>query len=85
MTWYVHDFILVMLNLIIEQLPKMNRYPQPRSILIMDNCPTHKSEALQLVVEAAGRLFALVRCLYADVFQDVFSCSFPHTRLISTQ
>lgn len=32
----------------------------PRSVLIMDNCNTHKSEALREAVEAAGAPFLFV-------------------------
>lgn len=32
----------------------MNPYPQDRSVLILDNCSIHKSEALREVVEAQG-------------------------------
>ncbi|KAF8833246.1 hypothetical protein BDN67DRAFT_917373, partial [Paxillus ammoniavirescens] len=38
-----------------EVLVKMNPYPQPRSILVMDNCSMHKSEALRGAVEASGK------------------------------
>lgn len=36
------------------QLPHMNAYPGERSVLILDNCAIHKSEALREVVEAVG-------------------------------
>ena len=32
----------------------MNPYPEPCSVLVMDNCSIHKSEALRELVEAAG-------------------------------
>ncbi|KAH7918110.1 hypothetical protein BV22DRAFT_1108445 [Leucogyrophana mollusca] len=44
-----YDFIIN------DVLPQMNPYPQPQSVLIMDNCSIHKSDALQVAVEAAGR------------------------------
>ncbi|KAI0691619.1 hypothetical protein C8Q76DRAFT_584571, partial [Earliella scabrosa] len=34
-----------------DLLPKMNPYPGPNSVLIVDNCRTHKSEALREVIE----------------------------------
>ncbi|KAH7918421.1 hypothetical protein BV22DRAFT_979142, partial [Leucogyrophana mollusca] len=34
-----------------DVLPKMNRYPNARSVLIMDNCSIHKSDALCQAVE----------------------------------
>ncbi|KAH7903356.1 hypothetical protein BJ138DRAFT_1020774 [Hygrophoropsis aurantiaca] len=43
-----------------DVLPKMNRYPNPRSILVMDNCAIHKSDALRQAVEAAGKYVNLV-------------------------
>jgi len=32
----------------------MNRYPQDRSVLILDNCAIHKSTYLREMVEAQG-------------------------------
>lgn len=32
----------------------MEPFPGPRSVLILDNCNTHKSDALREAVEAAG-------------------------------
>ncbi|KAI0657866.1 hypothetical protein C8Q70DRAFT_898701, partial [Cubamyces menziesii] len=34
-----------------ELLPKMNPYPGPNSVLIVDNCRTHKSNAVRDAVE----------------------------------
>ncbi|EIW86199.1 hypothetical protein CONPUDRAFT_34507, partial [Coniophora puteana RWD-64-598 SS2] len=34
-----------------DLLPTMNRYPAPRSVLVMDNCAIHKSEAVREVVD----------------------------------
>ncbi|KAL1684457.1 hypothetical protein GGG16DRAFT_25050, partial [Schizophyllum commune] len=39
------DFIIT------DVLPQMNAFPLPRSVLILDNCAIHKSEALRLAVE----------------------------------
>ena len=58
--WVVSDLVRLMVpsvNVLVHcqiQLPKMNPYPGPNSVLIVDNCRTHKSEALREVVEAAG-------------------------------
>ncbi|KZP21878.1 hypothetical protein FIBSPDRAFT_687136, partial [Athelia psychrophila] len=41
-------------DFIVEDLPHMNPYPQDRSVLILDNCSIHKSEALREVVEGHG-------------------------------
>jgi hypothetical protein len=32
----------------------MNPYPGPNSIIVLDNCSTHKSAALREVVEQSG-------------------------------
>ncbi|RPD53270.1 hypothetical protein L227DRAFT_482907, partial [Lentinus tigrinus ALCF2SS1-6] len=34
-----------------DLLPKMNPYPDPNSVLIIDNCRTHKSSAVREAVE----------------------------------
>ena len=34
----------------------MNRYPQDRSVLILDNCAIHKSDTLRELVQAHGEL-----------------------------
>lgn len=36
------------------KLPRMNRWPGDNSVLVMDNCAIHKSEALRVVVEGTG-------------------------------
>ncbi|TBU36938.1 hypothetical protein BD309DRAFT_877385 [Dichomitus squalens] len=40
-----------------DLLPKMNPYPGPNSVLIIDNCNTHKSVSVHLAIEAAGMCF----------------------------
>jgi hypothetical protein len=42
------------------QLPSMNPFPGPDSIMIVDNCSTHKSNAVRDAVEAAVCLDSLV-------------------------
>jgi len=37
-------------------LPQMNRFPEEHSILIIDNCSTHWTEAVQEACDAAGIL-----------------------------
>jgi len=37
-----------------EVLPHMNPYPQPKSVLILDNCAIHKAPAIQQAIEAIG-------------------------------
>ena len=36
------------------QIPNMNPYPEPLSVLIMDNCRIHKSEMIRLALEERG-------------------------------
>ena len=36
------------------QLPKINPYLQPQSVLVLDNCNIHKSKILQEIVGAYG-------------------------------
>ena len=36
------------------QLLHMNEFPGKNSVMVIDNCSTHKSEALCEVVEASG-------------------------------
>ena len=43
----------------------MNPYPGPNSVLIVDNCATHKNTAVHEAVEAAGT------CLLFIVIFDV--------------
>ena len=37
----------------------MNPYPEPNSVIVLDNCSIHKSAALREVVEESGT----VQCL----------------------
>lgn len=59
--WVINDLVcsLRLLNIrlftmLAIKLPKMNPFPGPNSVLIVDNCRTHKSQAVRDVVEAAG-------------------------------
>jgi transposase len=36
----------------------MNPYPEPNSIIVLDNCSTHKSAALREVVEQSGTVLS---------------------------
>jgi hypothetical protein len=58
------------------QLPKMNPWPQPHSVLIMDNASIHKSDALRLAVEAAGCLLVFLPPYSPDFnpIEESFSC-----------
>lgn len=35
----------------------MNPFPEPQSVLILDDCDIHKSKIMQEIVEANGRLY----------------------------
>lgn len=41
-------------------LPCMNPWPGPRSVLVLDNCATHKSEALRELFEGTSETYALI-------------------------
>jgi len=70
----LYDFVLN------DVLPKMNPYEpgrqSPRSVLIMDNCNTHKSEALREAVEAAGCKLLFLPPYSPDLnpIEESFSC-----------
>src|SRR4051812_43881155 len=56
-TWYVECFRAVLfydVQFIFSQLPIMNPYPGERSVLIMDNCPIHKTARLRGLCEEKG-------------------------------
>lgn len=54
----------------------MNRYPQDNSILIIDNCAIHKSNALREVIEALGILLVFLPPYSPDFnpIEESFSC-----------
>jgi hypothetical protein len=41
----------------------MNPYPDPNSVIVLNNCSTHKSVALREVVEQSGTVQYLLFCL----------------------
>lgn len=47
-----------------QQLPKMNPYPNDRSILILDNCAIHKCAALREIFEAQSALMFISSARY---------------------
>ena len=56
-----HVFLLELAVLLIDlQLPNMNHYPAMNSVIVIDNCATHKSEALREAIEASGLCFVLL-------------------------
>lgn len=54
----------------------MNPWPQPCSVLVLDNCNTHKSEAVRLAVEASGSLLVFLPPYSPDFnpIEESFSC-----------
>lgn len=55
----------------------MNHYPHDRSVLVMDNCRIHKSEALRQAVENAGCILVFLPPYSPDFnpIEESFSCS----------
>ncbi|TRM55320.1 hypothetical protein BD626DRAFT_381891, partial [Schizophyllum amplum] len=39
------------LDFVLNDIPQMNPWPAPRSVLLLDNCNIHKSEILREAVE----------------------------------
>ena len=58
------------------QLPKMNPFPQDKSILILDNCAIHKTRALREIVEGFGRVLLFLPPYSPDFnpIEESFSC-----------
>ena len=54
----------------------MNTYPGPNSVMIVDNCSTHKSIALHKAVEASGCLLVFLPAYSPDFnpIEESFSC-----------
>ena len=48
--------LIAFVNAILLQLPCMEPFPGPRSVMLIDNCSTHKSNAVRDAVEASGML-----------------------------
>jgi transposase len=71
-----HMFYLFGFLLTICQLPKMNPYPQDKSILILDNCAIHKMCALQKIVEGFGHVLLFLLPYFPDFnpIEESFSC-----------
>lgn len=69
-------FYLFRFLLTLYQLPKMNRYPRDKSILVLDNCAIHKSRALREIVEAYGCVLLFLPPYSPDFnpIEESFSC-----------
>lgn len=54
----------------------MSPFPAPRSVLILDNCNTHKSDALRDAVAAAGCILVFLPPYSPDFnpIEESFSC-----------
>ncbi|KAL4258543.1 Transposase IS630-like protein [Pleurotus pulmonarius] len=59
-----------------EVLPKMNRFPLPNSVLIMDNCAIHKSSILRELIEDQGIVLVFLPPYSPDLnpIEESFSC-----------
>ncbi|KAJ8508493.1 hypothetical protein ONZ45_g9242 [Pleurotus djamor] len=59
-----------------DVLPKMNPFPQDKSVLIMDNCAIHKSEILRELIEARGVVLIFLPPYSPDFnpIEESFSC-----------
>ena len=45
--------------MVIDYAPKLNPYPGPRSVVILDNCAIHHDEDIRQIVEVECGMFAL--------------------------
>jgi len=65
-----------------DLLPCTNPYPGPHSVLVMDNCSTHKSDALCQVIEASGCRLVFLPPYSPDYspIEESFSCVKAHLR-----
>ncbi|KAF8798408.1 hypothetical protein BYT27DRAFT_7228453 [Phlegmacium glaucopus] len=65
-----------------DLIPCTNPYPESHSVFIMDNCATHKSDALREVIEAAGRCLVFLPPYSPDFspIEESFSCVKAHLR-----
>lgn len=65
-----YDFVLN------DVLPSMNPFPGPNSVIVLDNCSTHKSDALREAVEASGCLLIFLPPYSPDFnpIEESFSC-----------
>jgi len=61
----------------------MNRYPQDRSILVLDNCAIHKVHAIRDIVEAQGVVLVFLPPYSPDLnpIEESFSFGKPHAVL----
>lgn len=59
-----------------NQLPITNPYPGPNSVIILDNCSTHRTEALREIVEESGCLLIFLPAYSPDFnpIEESFSC-----------
>ncbi|ESK84771.1 transposase [Moniliophthora roreri MCA 2997] len=65
-------------------LPKMSLYPGPQSVMILDNCNIHKSEALPEAVEAFEAVLLFLPAYSPDFnpIEKSFSASIKELPLV---
>lgn len=54
----------------------MNPYPGPNSVIILDNCSTHRTVALREIIEDSGCLLIFLPAYSPDFnpIEESFSC-----------
>jgi len=59
---------------------KMNRYPQDKSILVLDNCAIDKTHVLQEIVEGLGHVLLFLPPYSPDFnpIEESFGCGMSH-------
>src|ERR1700691_3039953 len=55
------------------QLPQMNAFPQEQSVLVIDNCCIHHNEALQDLVNGAGKPIMVANSSELTAYMQVAS------------
>ena len=89
--WIINDVVSLFLswlsgtrNLITIQLPQMNLYPGPNSVLLADNCPIHKAVELQPLFDEMGKYVLYILICYLLHFQRMYF-TFPSPILTRSQ
>lgn len=62
-------------------MPNMNPYPGPQSVILLDNCSTHKSAALRDIVEETGEYISLSRYIFLANYHQRLPFTFSATIL----
>ena len=61
MIWCDNSILTLLFLLMKMQLPCVTPYPGPWSVIVIDNCCTHKSQAVHEVIEAAGEFIEILK------------------------